>query len=445
MKKCISVLCLVLVACFLLTGFTVNPVKSAPAADEQDAAANSGEKTVITLQMHIPDLEAQEPPTYQTIQKFMELNPDIEVQFIGNADQNEHLQKIKMAAQTNSLPDIFWMMNAPALELCEGGYLLDLSDFLEEYPDVASTIIPTGLSANQLDGFQFGLPYQTLIEGIWYNKGIFEEYGVAEPTAETTFDELCEMVKTFAENGVTTFAQGSKSNYSVWPYFTMLCKYGFHDKLADLTSGDLSWNNDDFIHYFEKLDTLRELGAFPANVATTDCFQAVQMFLDGKAAMLGSGVWDAASVADALGDQAGFWWGPNFDDGIGDQHLSCVVSSAPFCVSAAVADDPVKKEAVYRFLAFYYSQDAAQIIIDNNMVPSVSFDESMLEGVDPAFGALIDKVNDPVYTSIPAACDLVTTDVMSKALYDSINGVITGTYSPEDAVDYLDYMQADDF
>ena len=51
--------------------------------------------------------------------------------------------------------------------------------------------------------------------GFYYNKAIFADNGLPELTNETTYEELLDMVKTLHDNGVTTFAQGAMTNYSL--------------------------------------------------------------------------------------------------------------------------------------------------------------------------------------------------------------------------------------
>ena len=50
----------------------------------------------------------------------------------------------------------------------------------------------------------------------------FADNGLPELTNETTYEELLDMVKTLHDNGLTTFAQGAMTNYSVWGYLCLL-------------------------------------------------------------------------------------------------------------------------------------------------------------------------------------------------------------------------------
>ena len=63
--------------------------------------------------------------------------------------------------------------------------------------------------------------------------------------------------------------------------------------------------------------------------------QAVDQFTSGKAAMLDAGVWASSAIQEsAIAPDTGFWAGPQFDDGVGEQNIVMNVASAPFAVSA---------------------------------------------------------------------------------------------------------------
>lgn len=391
----------------------------------------------ITLGMHVADVESQEPATWAIIQAFEEANPNITVDIIG-AETDNHVANMKILSQTDSLPDIFWMLPAPALEMQEAGNLLDLTEFLSEYPTVDGYLPQSMKDSANNDGFQYGLPYQPLVTGFWYNKALFEEYDVDEPVAGTTFDELTDMVDVFAANDVATIAQGAKSPFSVWAWLTAYTRYGYYDRIDDILAGTDSFNNTDFVNFYSKIEELSDLGAFPENIATIDYFQAKDLFLQGQSAMFNSGHWDATAISEALGDDAGFWWGPTFSDGVGEQQMKMKVSSAPFVVSSSVADDSEIKDAVYKFLAFYYGEEAAIITVENSGIPVIDYVPDVDTSDNPAYTALLEALDLEDWVSPYAQPDLVVSTAVQNAMYDSLYGVMVGTYTPTEALEVID-------
>ncbi len=103
------------------------------------------------------------------------------------------------------------------------------------------------------------------------------------------------MVKTLHDNGVTTFAQGAMTNYSVWGYLGSLNRYGYAENIAAIADG--SQSSAVFSKLFDKLAELGAAGAYPQNMATIDYFEAKNLFTTGQAAIFTSGQWDAVKSA----------------------------------------------------------------------------------------------------------------------------------------------------
>ena len=158
--------------------------------------------------------------------------------------------------------------------------------------------------------------------------------------------------------------------------------------------------------------------------------------------MIDAGSWLAGSEGVlAMGDDIGFWWGPTFADGVVNE-LSIQIPSAPICVSSAVANDPAKKEAVYAFLNFYYSQMAAEIAVNAGFIPVVTLEKEVKTDI-PSLQALLDAVA-VGWPSIPVGPDLILSTAMQNQLHDSIYGVICGIYTPEQALRLLDAAQQEE-
>lgn len=395
------------------------------------------EKTTITLGMHVANTEKQETVTWNIIQEFMKKNPNIVVNIQGN-DKDTHVMKIKVAAQANELPDVFWMDSSVAPQLSEAGLLLDLNDFLAKYPNVSAVLDDNMKKASNAKGVQYGLPYQALVTGIWYNKAIFEKNDLKVPANGTTYEELLKMVKVLKEKGITPIAKGAKDTYSVWSFLIALERYGYFNNIDDILAGKEKFNNPGFVKYFEKLIELGKNGAFPSNMGTMTYFQAKEDFLAGKAAMFDSGMWDTAAVDEKLGENVGFWWGPIFSDSSAEQKVKMKVSSAPLCVSAVVSKDDTKKEAVYKFLDFYYGEEAAKISFEASIVPATNYKADIKMEGKYAFPSLMKALQDETWTSPKAQPDLILSEAVQAQLYDSMYGAMLGGYSATQALDKLD-------
>lgn len=406
----------------------------------EKTSADGSKEVTIDFAIHVANPKDQEPAFYQMVQKFKEKYPNIKINLIGT-DQKEHIKNIKMQAQSNTLPDIFWILPATAKELEEAGMLLDLSPFLNDKTVDPNKFQKSMINTYNLKGHQYGLPYQALVTGFWYNKALFDKYNLKLPE---TYEDLKAATKVFKENDVTTIAKGAKDPYSVWAFLTMFSRYGYFDKIDQILVGKEKFNNADFLKLYQKIDELAKLGAFPKNVQTLSYFQAVDMFLNGKAALLDAGVWETQKIQQsAIGKETGFWWGPTFSDGSGNQKLSSVVPAAPLVVSKKVKDDKAKYDAVKKFMGFYYSEEGAQIMLDNQVPPVIKYSGQIDKAANPVFAKVVEAMNDPAWESQPNQPDLIVSEAIGNAIYDSIYGVINGVYTPEEALKVVDKKISD--
>jgi raffinose/stachyose/melibiose transport system substrate-binding protein len=395
------------------------------------SSGNGNGVTKITLSMHNPNSQQQDPATYEIVQAFNAKDPKVQVVLTGQPVE-QHEQQMTIAAQSNTLPEIFWVYNSLAQTMVKSNKLLDLTPILSE-GGLSSKFAPNMLSGFKSGNVQYGLPYQTLVTGFYYNKAILAKYNISLPR---TFDELLAATKTLKANGITTIAQGANnSSFSVWAFLTMLDRFGYEDKISGILDKSGSFSNDDFKRLYSHIQELGKAGAFPSNMTTQTYVQAVQSFMDGKAAMVDTGVWDAGKIgASPVGKDVGFWAGPTFSDGVGKQELFMNAPSAPLVASAAVKKDTAKYNAVKSFLQFYYSDAGQKLLVKNAQIPVTTYQPTAAESSSPVFAAVLAEITKPGWSSPAAQPDLVVSAETSNAIYQSLYGVMEGVVSPDKAL-----------
>ena len=390
--------------------------------------------TEITLSMQNPDVKSADPATWAIVEAFEEANPDVTVTVTGEA-VSEHLQKLSIAAQSDTLPDIFWVYKSTAEEMQEAGKLLDLAPVLDEL-GLADAFPESTVENFSAGDVIYGVPYQGLLTGLWVNSKILSDNDLEVPV---TFDDLVHVAETLSAKGITTISNGAnQSSFSVWSFLVDLDRFGFEEKVEGILDGTETYDNPDFLRLYEHIAELRDAGAFASNVSTQTYQQAVDQFTSGNAAMLDAGVWASSAIQEsAIAPDAGFWIGPQFDDGIGDQNIVMNVASAPFAVSAKVADDEQKLDAVKRFLAFYYGDEAQQILVDNGQPPVTTYEPTVDAQAQSALKAALDASTADGVTSPKSQPDLLVPTPVANAMYDSIYGVIQDQLTPKQALELV--------
>ncbi|MGW7265085.1 ABC transporter substrate-binding protein [Streptomyces sp. NPDC054842] len=241
-------------------------------------------------------------------------------------------QKLQLLAGQNALPVQFAAGNAPALtqKLAKSGKVADLDKELEKL-GVLDQLEPAAISTiRALYGGKLEvLPYEYNIEGIFYNKKLFQENGLKVPG---TWGELVSSAAKLKAAGVQPF---SASGQQGWPLTRLISGYLYRslgpDALQEVADGKARLTDPEYVKAAEEVAALGKKGYFGKGVGSIDYDTAMNEFLSGKAGMFYMGSWALANIADAkqnkLGaDNVGFMPFPAVSGGKGsvDQYPSNV-------------------------------------------------------------------------------------------------------------------------
>ena len=144
-------------------------------------------------------------------------------------------EAFKAALQTNlqagDVPDLFQSWGGGGLrEQVDAGLVQDITDassgFIGDLTDGATSLY-------QVDGKQYGVPFNAGMVGLWYNLDLFEQAGIDGPPA--TWDELLEDVQTLKDAGITPLAVGAGDK---WPahfwYSYLMVRLGGADAMNQI-------------------------------------------------------------------------------------------------------------------------------------------------------------------------------------------------------------------
>lgn len=279
-------------------------------------------------------------------------NVEIEYQFIDNSNYDTIIDTQLSAGEG---PDIICESPGSALKHARLGYLAPVSDLAANYS-------AAGTSIYSYEGNTYALPGISWFEGIWYNKAIFEENGVALPK---TFDEYIAVCKKFQELGITPLAAGLKSwepmlknsmAFVSAEYLSTEAGSGFGEayRNGEVTL-DGSWNT-----YVEKWSEMITAGIYTTDMTGVDHDQALEQFATGGAAMFCSGPWDYDAIMaknpDLQLDMMPFY---------GTQESAGWLIGGPGC-GFAVNEASANKEAAMAVLAAISTYEGQAALWENN-------------------------------------------------------------------------------
>ncbi len=119
-------------------------------------------------------------------------NPDVVIE-VQVTSWNEYWTKLEAAAESNTMPDIFWMHTNQILYYSDFGMLADVTDL---YNDVEADYYQNHFSeisignAQGSNGRMYGVPKDKDNIFLVYNKDMFDDAGVAYPDETWTWDDL---------------------------------------------------------------------------------------------------------------------------------------------------------------------------------------------------------------------------------------------------------------
>ncbi|WP_405668053.1 extracellular solute-binding protein [Streptomyces sp. NBC_01166] len=215
-------------------------------------------------------------------------------------------QKLQLLAGQDALPVQFAAGNAPALtqQLAKSGKVADLEKELKSL-GVLDQLEPAAVSTIKAlyGGKVEVLPYEYNIEGIFYNKKLFQENGIAVPG---TWDELVAAAAKLEAKGIQPF---SASGQQGWPITRLVSTYLYRslgpDALQKVADGKAKLTDPEYVKAAEEVAALGKKGYFGKGIGSIDYDTAMNQFLNGKAAMFYMGSWALANVSDAKQNKVG--------------------------------------------------------------------------------------------------------------------------------------------
>ncbi|MGT2866073.1 extracellular solute-binding protein [Streptococcus fryi] len=227
----------------------------------------------------------QEPGLRQIADKFEEENPNIKVN-IQVVDWDNYWTMLEAGATGGSLPDTFWMHSNEIYRYGSNEMLLPLDDYLAKSEKTKLSNFPDGLNdIYNIKGKQYAIPKDFDTIGLWYNKKMFDEAGIAYPDDTWDWAKLKEVAKqlTKADGSQYGFGAGLSNQEG---YYNFIYQNGGEVITDDLKSG---YDNPKTV---EALDYYFSFVKENISPAITVDKERAEAFQNGQVAMSLFGSWN---------------------------------------------------------------------------------------------------------------------------------------------------------
>ena len=250
--------------------------------------------------------------------QFEEENPGVKVK-LTRIPNDSFKEKLSVAMSGGEVPDVFqswgggWLKN-----FADDGNVLDITADVEE-----GHFNQLALDNSTYDDKVYGLPIGLTIDLVFYNKEIFDKYGLEAPE---TFDEWMKVIEVLNENDVIPIAL---TNQTKWPGAYYLMNFAARIGGPDLFNSAFNrkgkgFDDPAYVEAGEYIQELVERNAFNPgfNGVPYDEGQGRQLLYSGQAAMMDMTISLLNNIRDEapeFEEKLDFFLFPTVPGGKGDQ------------------------------------------------------------------------------------------------------------------------------
>ncbi|MFN8446108.1 MAG: extracellular solute-binding protein [Caldilineaceae bacterium] len=354
---------------------------------------------------------------------FQEANPDIE---IVREDQQNMRDILRTALDADAGPDIMYYDTGPGFGgvLARAGLLMELDDAYVQF-GWDKRIQPIAKERTTFDGKTYGIGNAIEAIGVFYNKRIFEENGLSEPTSHDEFLSICDTLK---GKSITPLALGNLDKWPAMHTFSVFAgNVAGKDKLAQAISGELPWTDPDFVSAIQvALVEMIDAGYYNADVNAVNYDDANLLFYSGQAAMDLTGTWMIGGYTDPnnMQDPVGFFFYPS---------IAGKPTAPPAGLGSGyfISKKTKNPEAALKFLDFLFSEEnAARWMEGMAVIPPIQLDGSKYNISDLLRFTLeqLQQNADKMGYNI----DVLTPDNFNTTMFDGFQEVIGKTRTPKE-------------
>lgn len=232
-------------------------------------------------------------------QAYMKAHPNvtIKIRYFSDGAKGQLYQNLRTLFQSGGqgAPDIYTIDDRPIdhIPWQQAGWAANMKGKLD-----LSHFTPSFMQPLEYDNGVWGVPVEAFADLVYYNKGLFDKWGITvPPSGKLSWQQFQEVVKKAKAAGIYPMTVGAQ-NLSViaewWPFSMLMRKLGGAE-LAGLSTGQTKWTDPTIVKGLQFVKTT--LGWFPSNVASTTTGEGYTELFTGKAAMENQGPWLIATAA----------------------------------------------------------------------------------------------------------------------------------------------------
>lgn len=349
--------------------------------------------------------------------------------------QNDtYKEKLVVAMSSGECPDMYsnWS-GGPMYEYIDSGFGQPIDDLFNA-SEIKDKLMDAAVAQATYNHHVYAVPYQNVsLAGVFYNKEMFEKYGLSEPKTLADLENIC---KTLKDNGITPFALANGSKWTGSMYFMSLAaRYGGLEPFQKAVAGEGKFTDDCFIKAGEKIQEWVNAGYFPegVNSLSEDDGQAKQLMYQESAGMLLCGSWYTgtfSSDSEEFYQKIDWFPFPAIEGSDADATIQIGTVGDQFITFNCEGD---KLAAAFECAEAHLSDEVVDFEIEKGKIPPIKGIEEKI--TDPVAKKIVETANSA--PEIQLWYDQYLPPAVAAAHLDGLQEVFGLTMTPQEAQDSM--------
>src|SRR5699024_5185293 len=356
-------------------------------------------------------------------QRFEEENPGVTVN-VSSAINDDYKQKINVLMGNDDPPDVFFTWAGEySNKFARSGQALDLTEYAREGSTLQEQVISTQLDPYTFEDKLYGVPIIMDGKAFFYNKEIFDELNLEEPS---NWEEFIKVLDVISQTDYTALSFGNQENWAAGHYLTTLNQRIVEEEQLekDYNKETGEFTDDGYKKALEKLNELDSYFTSMPNAVTDDT--AINDFVNEEAAIYYN-QFNQFPYIEPGDFEIGWFNFPSIEEGEGDQD-ELTGSPQGFMVSSKTEHPDVAVE----FLEFITSKEESSRLVEETGMISSSIGGVNEDNASPEIIEMVEMIEEASAMNI--CMDISLDAKISEVYLNSVTEMLNEDKTPEEVM-----------
>ena len=384
---------------------------------------------VLTIWHWMTDRE----PAFEELARRYESLSGVKVNFELYAPSDAYAQKVRVAAQGASLPDIFGILGEKRdfASFIKADHILDLTPYMESSGgEWKNRFFAKALAVNEFSEGNsyavkagiYGAPVDIMTIQMVYNKDLFKALGLNPEQPPATFQEFLDIGKKIKQANMLGLVSGWGE---AWMIGCLANNYAFNimgeEKVLKTIKGEVGYTDPDWIKVLSLFKEMQGSGVLASGLVTMVNKNAEQLFANDKAVFAFNGSW-CVNVYKSMNPNLKY--AAILPPKASDKYPVSIWGGAGS--SFMVNGRSKNKEEAVKFLKWFTDRDQQAYLAENTSNPPANKDA--LSRISPILKQFADDME---RTTHPNAWGISESPQVLETFNKGIQSIIIGEKSPE--------------